>query len=571
MKNKNNVLSDERTKTNIVPFESGGLALMAALAPLVKTFEYAGLPGSITTNFIAQQIEALAVSFPEIAEWVSIGPGNGPDGTFFPDLRTLDTSELIFHITFALGEVGGAAASAQAAADAAQAAADAASNSGDAASDAAALAVTQAAAATLAAQNAQASADANAISIQNLIDTELAQIAINAASIDAIELVDEDQTARIETLEAQVLALQAALLNIQLTPGPQGIQGLPGADGAQGLSGAQGVQGIQGPQGVQGEVGPQGVQGLQGDSGPQGPIGTQGLQGEAGLQGPQGPQGLQGETGLQGPIGPQGPQGVQGLQGDAGPQGLQGEVGAQGDVGLMGPQGIQGSIGPQGPVGPQGVQGDAGSVGAQGDTGEQGLQGPQGQPGSQGLTGPVGPQGMQGIQGNIGITGPQGVQGLIGPQGPTGPQGVAGTSADLTAVNALIAQLQSRANALQAELDAHEALSGTSGAHNGLGGGIGGGTGLVTPLGDIYSVTRSGANITVKNLNPTLGRKFQVNWTAYPPASSGLSKNQFASRDLSPGQEITIAIPSKYTTVGTRIVVNVYNNEPRHTILDFTY
>ncbi len=88
--------------------------------------------------------------------------------------------------------------------------------------------------------------------------------------------------------------------------------------------------------------------------------------------GPQGEQGLQGEKGPQGEVGPQGPQGEKGDTGETGPQGPQGEVGPQGPQGETGPQGPQGEVGPQGP---QGEKGDTG------ETGPQGPQGPKGEPG----------------------------------------------------------------------------------------------------------------------------------------------------------------------------------------------
>ena len=65
--------------------------------------------------------------------------------------------------------------------------------------------------------------------------------------------------------------LEQAIVNIELTPAPQGIQGLQGLRGLQGLQELQGLQGIQGLQGFTGE---QGVQGY---------IGSQGIQGTTGI------------------------------------------------------------------------------------------------------------------------------------------------------------------------------------------------------------------------------------------------------------------------------------------------
>ena len=98
--------------------------------------------------------------------------------------------------------------------------------------------------------------------------------------------------ADLETFAAinqQVKDLEAAIDNIQLTPGPQG------------------------PQGETGAIGPVGPQGLQGETGPVGPQGPQGETGLTGPIGPQGPQGIEGKIGPVGPIGPKGEDGINGL------------------------------------------------------------------------------------------------------------------------------------------------------------------------------------------------------------------------------------------------------------------
>jgi hypothetical protein len=88
------------------------------------------------------------------------------------------------------------------------------------------------------------------------------------------------------------------LLDIALTPGPQGAQGYQGAastvPGPQGAQGGQGAAStVTGPQGSQGAAstvaGPQGAQGGQGPQGSQGAAST--------VAGPQGPQGYQGAAG----------------------------------------------------------------------------------------------------------------------------------------------------------------------------------------------------------------------------------------------------------------------------------
>ena len=228
---------------------------------------------------------------------------------------------------------------------------------------------------------------------------------------------------------------------IELTPGPQGIQG------PKGEKGDTGPQGIQGLKGEKGEVGPQGIQGPKGDKGDPGtttwegitnkptnlatesfvvqkiaeaslsggevdlsgyatidfvtqeinsieltpgPKGDKGDKGDAGEVGPVGPQGLQGEKGDRGDIGPMGPQGPKGDKGDTG---LQGPQGLKGDTGAQGPQGPKGDTGPQGPQGLQGLKGD------KGDKGDTGLQGPQGERGLQGIQGVQGPKGDKGDPG----------------------------------------------------------------------------------------------------------------------------------------------------------------------------
>ena len=137
-------------------------------------------------------------------------------------------------------------------------------------------------------------------------------------------------------------------------------------------------------------------------------------------------------------VGPPGPTGPEGPAGPTGPQGPQGERGLQGD------QGVAGSAGPAGAAGP------AGSQGAQGP---QGLAGPQGLPGAQGPKGDTGSAGAQGVKGDTGAAGPTGPAGGQGPTGPTGPQGPAGTPCDTTRLSnleAAVASLTTRVEALEA-------------------------------------------------------------------------------------------------------------------------
>jgi hypothetical protein len=56
-----------------------------------------------------------------------------------------------------------------------------------------------------------------------------------------------------------IMDLQNQIKNIQLKPGPQGIQGPPGPAGAKGPTGTQGPAGAAGAAGAQGPAGPAGV------------------------------------------------------------------------------------------------------------------------------------------------------------------------------------------------------------------------------------------------------------------------------------------------------------------------
>ena len=114
---------------------------------------------------------------------------------------------------------------------------------------------------------------------------------------------------QINTLSANLNALQDALNNIELTPGPAGPAGPRGADGAAGEKGADGALG---------PMGPQGEKGADGALGPIGPPGEKGAAGLAGEKGDRGPQGPPGERG------PQGPPGEKGAPGDACPKTIKG-------------------------------------------------------------------------------------------------------------------------------------------------------------------------------------------------------------------------------------------------------
>ncbi len=158
-----------------------------------------------------------------------------------------------------------------------------------------------------------------------------------------------------QQLRDTLTALDEAIEDIELTPGPAGPTG---PAGPQGPAGPTGPAGPQGPAGATGPAGPQGAKGDTGDTGPQGPAGAPGATGPQGPKGDTGDTGPVGATGPAGPAGPQGPQGIQGIKGDTG------------DTGPAGPAGSAGPTGPQGPQGP------AGATGATGPQGEQGIPGP---------------------------------------------------------------------------------------------------------------------------------------------------------------------------------------------------
>ena len=68
----------------------------------------------------------------------------------------------------------------------------------------------------------------------------------NGTTIDAVEMNENFD------------ALESAIDNIQLLPGPQGAQGPAGPEGPQGVQGVQGIAGATGPAGPQGAQGPEG-------------------------------------------------------------------------------------------------------------------------------------------------------------------------------------------------------------------------------------------------------------------------------------------------------------------------
>lgn len=167
---------------------------------------------------------------------------------------------------------------------------------------------------------------------------------------------------------------------------------------------------------------------LRGDPGPVGPPGES-------IVGPRGPKGdsptpeelrklitevvatLPNLRGERGPAGPEGPQGKQGHQGDRGDPGAPAPKPSTEDIAvvvrdvvrelaeeLRGPAGISNVPGPQGERGPAPSPADlealirrtvAGMPELKGEPGES-VPGPRGEPGPRGLSGPVGPRGAAG-------------------------------------------------------------------------------------------------------------------------------------------------------------------------------
>ena len=205
--------------------------------------------------------------------------------------------------------------------------------------------------------------------------------------------------------------LDAAITAIELTPGPQGIQG------------PQGEAGPKGDKGDPGETGPQGTQGVPGETGPQGEPGPKGDKGDKGDPGDTGPAGADGADGtgvsILGSFPSEGDLPASGNPGDA--------YLIAGDLYVWTGSGWDNVGTIQGPAGTPGAQGPKGDKGDPGDTGPQGLQGVQGIPGADGAQGPKGDPGEQGIQG---IQGPAGADGADGPEGPQGAPGAKGDKGD---------------------------------------------------------------------------------------------------------------------------------------------
>lgn len=118
----------------------------------------------------------------------------------------------------------------------------------------------------------------------------------DAAVEKAVEEYLEEHDIKIDlTGYATEEYVNAAVNEIELTPGPQGPKGDKGDKGDQGIQGKQGIQGPIGPQGPKGDTGEQGPKGDTGETGPKGDKGDTGEQGPKGDQGEQGPAGANGQ------------------------------------------------------------------------------------------------------------------------------------------------------------------------------------------------------------------------------------------------------------------------------------
>lgn len=132
-------------------------------------------------------------------------------------------------------------------------------------------------------------------------------------------------------------SVNAAIAEIELTPGPKGEKGDTGEKGADGLPGKDGLAGEPGAKGDKGDAGFSPIiTVINDDEGTHLEITTAtGTETTANLKGEKGEQG---EKGLKGDTGAQGIQGEKGATGERGPQGergLQGEKGEKGDTGEL--------------------------------------------------------------------------------------------------------------------------------------------------------------------------------------------------------------------------------------------
>jgi len=107
---------------------------------------------------------------------------------------------------------------------------------------------------------------------------ELAQMAGLPTAQDLLQ-EQEARAAMEEEQESRLHALETALQNVQLTPGPQGERGLQGVAGSPGAKGETGARGEVGPKGDTGSSGAVGATGATGSVGATGATGATGAAG----------------------------------------------------------------------------------------------------------------------------------------------------------------------------------------------------------------------------------------------------------------------------------------------------
>ena len=189
--------------------------------------------------------------------------------------------------------------------------------------------------------------------------------------------------------------VNAAIEQVELTPGPTGPKGEPGKDGVDGYTPVKGVDYFDGEQGPQGLIGPKGEPGPAGEDGYTPVKGVDYFDGAPGAQGPKGDKGDTGAPGAQGEKGDRGEKGETGATGPAGKDGytpikgvdyFDGAKGDKGDKGDTGPKGDKGDTGAQGPAGKDGYTPVKGVDYFDGEPGKDGKDGTNGRDGIDGRT-----------------------------------------------------------------------------------------------------------------------------------------------------------------------------------------
>lgn len=151
--------------------------------------------------------------------------------------------------------------------------------------------------------------------------------------------------------------------------------------------------------------------------------------------------------------------------------------------------------------------------------------------GTQGPAGPQGPAGVPGDPGPAGEPGPVGPQGATGPQGPSGPQGEAADPARIAALEAEIASLQAKVEAIEGntvlDLDGLLVLDQSSGRPTALFTG----TNVQVVNGTRYAAAPNGLGNVIIGYNEADGRWMDVLWGAPPADGRAGSHNLVGGRD----------------------------------------